>query len=415
MRRFPFFQSLAILLFLAALTVGFDVRAGALTSQDRGEQQAVAAAQGLGEGPSSKRIQMAILLDTSNSMDGLINQARGQIWKIVNEFATAQGPDGQLPDFEVALFEYGNDSLDAEGGHLRMVTPFTDDLDKVSQDLFSLTTNGGQEYCGYVLNASLERLKWSDAEEDLKLIFIAGNEPYTQGDVDPYEVAQRAIQRSITVNTIFCGAQAQGINTGWQKGARLADGSFINIDQNVAAVAVETPQDKKLAELSEKINTTYVFFGEKKDREARKRLQTGQDRAASRGGRGVAAARATAKAGRLYRSEDFDLASAIQAGRVKLEDVKPEMLPEELKDKSHEEIQEYLNTKLAQRAQIQKEIAELSAEREKFIAAALAESGEPGAETLESAVLKAVHDQAARKNIQFDKGKKRNGAGGEGN
>src|SRR5262245_44595431 len=30
------------------------------------------------------KIQMAILLDTSNSMDGLIGQARSQLWKIVN-------------------------------------------------------------------------------------------------------------------------------------------------------------------------------------------------------------------------------------------------------------------------------------------------------------------------------------------
>src|SRR5438045_3476712 len=33
------------------------------------------------------KIQMAVLLDTSNSMDGLIGQARTQLWKIVNEFA----------------------------------------------------------------------------------------------------------------------------------------------------------------------------------------------------------------------------------------------------------------------------------------------------------------------------------------
>ena len=35
-------------------------------------------------------VQIAILLDTSNSMDGLIGQAKTQLWKIVNEFAKAQ-------------------------------------------------------------------------------------------------------------------------------------------------------------------------------------------------------------------------------------------------------------------------------------------------------------------------------------
>ena len=35
-------------------------------------------------------VQIAILLDTSNSMDGLIEQAKGQLWKICNEFIKAQ-------------------------------------------------------------------------------------------------------------------------------------------------------------------------------------------------------------------------------------------------------------------------------------------------------------------------------------
>ncbi|RPI65426.1 MAG: hypothetical protein EHM44_00590, partial [Ignavibacteriales bacterium] len=34
-------------------------------------------------------IQLALLLDTSNSMDGLIDQAKSQLWKIVNELATS--------------------------------------------------------------------------------------------------------------------------------------------------------------------------------------------------------------------------------------------------------------------------------------------------------------------------------------
>ncbi|MEK7483916.1 MAG: hypothetical protein AABZ60_06265, partial [Planctomycetota bacterium] len=35
-------------------------------------------------------IQMVILLDTSGSMDGLIEQAKTQLWKIVNEFIAAK-------------------------------------------------------------------------------------------------------------------------------------------------------------------------------------------------------------------------------------------------------------------------------------------------------------------------------------
>ncbi len=132
------------------------------------------------------KIQMAILLDTSNSMDGLINQCRAQLWKIVNEFAKAR-KNGQQPELEVALFEYGNNSIDASAGYVRMVLPLTDDLDKVSDELFSLKTNGGKEYCGQVIELATARLKWSDSDQAFKCIFIAGNEAFTQGKVDAFK------------------------------------------------------------------------------------------------------------------------------------------------------------------------------------------------------------------------------------
>ena len=82
--------------------------------------------------PAAKQpvIQLAILLDTSNSMDGLIDQAKSQLWKIVDQFIAVKR-DGQRPLLQVALFEYGNDGLSAKENHIRLVLPLTDDLDKV--------------------------------------------------------------------------------------------------------------------------------------------------------------------------------------------------------------------------------------------------------------------------------------------
>ena len=56
-------------------------------------------------------IMLALLLDTSNSMDGLIDQAKSQLWKIVNELAAAKCDDGDRPNIRIALYEYGNDNL----------------------------------------------------------------------------------------------------------------------------------------------------------------------------------------------------------------------------------------------------------------------------------------------------------------
>ena len=100
---------------------------------------------------TTAKIQVAVLLDTSNSMDGLINQAKALLWKLVNELALARDSKGNIPSLELALYEYGNDGLSAEGNYIRQVSPFTNDLDFVSERLFSLTINRGSAYCEAVL------------------------------------------------------------------------------------------------------------------------------------------------------------------------------------------------------------------------------------------------------------------------
>ena len=57
--------------------------------------------------PNKPLVQIAILLDTSGSMEGLIDQARAELWSIVNEFIFAQC-GGRQPEIQVALYEYGN-------------------------------------------------------------------------------------------------------------------------------------------------------------------------------------------------------------------------------------------------------------------------------------------------------------------
>ena len=59
---------------------------------------------------SNRTVQVAILFDTSNSMDGLIDQAKARIWGIINEVNTLRY-NGQVPRIEIALYEYGTSGL----------------------------------------------------------------------------------------------------------------------------------------------------------------------------------------------------------------------------------------------------------------------------------------------------------------
>lgn len=190
--------------------------------------------------PKAKKqhIKVALLLDTSNSMDGLIDQAKAQLWEIVNELSYAKCKDDK-PNLEIALYEYGNDNLNSEEGYIRQVLAFSDDLDEIFKQLFSLTTKGGNEYCGYVINTALDQLEWKDNTNDLKFIFIAGNEPFTQGKVSYKEASKLAHNKDVTVNTIFCGDYNQGISGYWKDGADLAHGDYMAINHNRETIHVE--------------------------------------------------------------------------------------------------------------------------------------------------------------------------------
>jgi len=343
------------------------------------------------------RIEMAILLDTSGSMEGLIEQAKSQLWKIVNELALTKR-NSKTPELYVALYEYGKDSIPSEQGYIRMISPLTGDLDKISEELFILQTNGGDEYCGEVISKAVDQLKWSNNTNDLKLIFIAGNEPFTQGYVDYQESCSRAIAQGIIVNTIFCGDFQEGINTSWKDGADLADGTYMNIDQNMQVVEIPTPQDEELIQLGQQLNETYVAYGYLGE-EAKERQVTQDANAMSLSG-GTMAERTIAKSSVQYRNESWDLVDAQTEGTIELDELEEEQLPEVMKGMTPEERKEYVEKMAKKRQEIQQKISLLSEERKAFIAQ---EKKKIDENTLDTAIIQAVRQQAENKNYIFEK------------
>lgn len=343
------------------------------------------------------KIQVALLLDTSNSMDGLINQAKTQLWKVVNEFALAR-QDGKMPELEIALYEYGNDGLSRNDGYIRKVAPLTTDLDLISEELFKLTTNGGSEYCGWVIRSATEALDWSKDPDVLKLIFIAGNEPFSQGSVDYEKACRDAIAGGIVVNTIFCGNFDEGVRTHWKKGADLSDGKYFNIDQNQIVVNIDAPQDEEIRRLNDALNETYIPYGS--EGTLLKKRQLEQDSNAEYFSAAIAAQRTASKASAFYQNTSWDLVDAVQGGAVDLKKIDPEELPQEMQEMTLTEKENFVSAKAKERQEIQEKIKALDLERRKYIAAKQREQSVDG--TLDSAIIKALHEQAAEKNYRFD-------------
>ncbi len=344
-------------------------------------------------------VQIAVLLDTSSSMSGLIEQAKTQLWKLVNEFITAK-QDGKTPVVQVALYEYGKSSLEGRENWIRQIQPLTRDLDKVSEDLFALTTNGGDEYCGAVIQRATKDLAWDANPKVYKAIFIAGNEPFTQGPVDSKQSCQQAIAKGIIVNTIHCGGEAQGIAEHWNQGALLADGKYLVIDQNQAIVHIEAPQDQEIVKLNEELNKTYINYGSAAPM-AKARQMAQDSNAAAKAESGAEVQRTLTKVSGNYFNATWDLVDACKQKDFDITKVNEADLPEEMKKMTLDERKAYLATKTAERAEIQKKVLTLNKEREAFVSTKRKESAKT--DTLDTAMTKALRAQAEKKGIAWEK------------
>lgn len=321
-----------------------------------------------------RKIQIAILFDTSGSMDGLIDQAKSTIWKIVNT-ASKMTEKGKAPLLEIALYDYGNDEIKTPNW-IRKRTDLIADLDSISGQLFSLRTNGGEEYCAAVIESSVNDLKWSTKPSDLRMIYIAGNEPFNQGPIDYKKILKMAATKNIVVNTIYCGPYDQGVREFWYDGSLFSQGTYFNIDSDQKVPQINTPYDQQIITENDSLNKTYVGYGSAGTLRFGKQAE--EDNNAKLQGVAVMSERAAAKSNSNYKNASWDLVDGFEQGNVKLDSIREQDLPKELKGKSKEEQIKYIEQKKAERIRYQNNISELSKKREAYIEAELKKISESG-------------------------------------
>ena len=335
------------------------------------------------------QVELVFVLDTTGSMGALLDGAKKKIWAIASEIARGK----PSPRLKVGLVAY----RDKGDVYVTKVTDLNEDLDKVYRELLAFKADGGGDAPENVrqgLHDALTKISWSKEKATLRIMFLVGDAPahldYT--DVPTIEeLCLTAVKAGIIVNTVRCGPDPE---TGrmWKQIADKSEGSFFSIDQTGGVVAIATPFDKELGDLSDKLGGTVLAFGDGRRKAA---VATGE--AAARAYAPEAKAdRAVAKAASARHSED-DLIDGIREKRVKLEELKEEQLPEDLKKLPSEERKAYVEKKSKEREELRAKIGELSKKRDEFLADELKKRG--AKDSFDSSVLEALSEQAAKKGI----------------
>lgn len=348
------------------------------------------------------KIQVAILLDVSGSMNGLIEQAKAQLWNMVNTLGKAKCDGAVSPKIEIALYEYGRSSNAVKEGYVKQINSFISDLDSLSENLFSLKTFGGDEFCGQVIYTSLQQLQWDAAPENYKVIFIAGNEDFLQGSLHYSKACTEAKTKGVIVNTIYCGDSMQGLREHWNLAGECGNGSFTCINQNAKAEDIPTPYDSLLITLNGNLNNTYVSYGYSGAAYFAKQATIDSKNAQASKKQQIARIKTKANS-KVYDNASWDLVDAKAKGKLDEVIADKNTLPDSLKNRSKEEIKVIVEEKSRQRAAVNQQINELTAKREVYIIEERKKIAATKQEnTLETEVEKIIKEQARRYKMMIE-------------
>lgn len=250
-----------------------------------------------------------------------------------------------------------------------------------------------------MIQRAVQELAWDASPQVYKAIFIAGNEPFTQGKVNYAASCKAAIAQGIIVNTIHCGDEVIGTNTKWKDGAELADGKYMVIDQNRAVVALPAPQDAEIARLGVELNQTYLAYGREGAAGAQRQAKQEANVAALAPASGAAVQRAVTKSSTHYRNASWDLVDAAKETNFAVAKLKSDELPAEMRKLNASERKAYIEQKAKERGELQAKISKLNSDREKYLAAQ--SKKEAGTNTLDAAIIGAVRNQGQKRGLRF--------------
>ena len=348
------------------------------------------------------KVDVVFVLDTTGSMSGLIQTAKEKIWSIATTMASAQ----PTPEIRIGLVAY----RDRGDQYVTKTVDLSDDLDSVYSTLMDFEANGGgdtPESVNAALYDAVHNMSWSEGGQAYQVIFLVGDAPphMDYNEVRYPAIVASALEKGIVVNTIQCGNIATTVQP-WTQIASLGHGNFFQVEQAGGAVAFTTPFDEEIAKLSAKLDDTRLYYGTEEEKERMLEKVAAADKFeasasyASRARRGVFNATAGGRANLIGENE---LVDAVASGEVELEELEPDALPEALKPMAPEEQRAYVAQLADERAELKRQIQELSADRDDYLAKKVEEAGGMK-DSLDQKLYDAVREQAGKAGLEYENG-----------
>ena len=347
------------------------------------------------------KIEVVFVLDTTGSMSGLINAAKEKIWSIASTMASAQN----TPDIKMGIVAY----RDRGDTYVTKNIALSTDLDSMYAKLMELQADGGgdtPESVNQALDDAINKMSWSDDQQVYKVVFLVGDAPAHmdyQDDVKYPQTIAVAKQKGIIINTIQAG-DAHDTAKVWQHLASLGQGDYFQVEQTGNAIAIATPYDKKMAELSAKLDNTRLYYGDK-DKKVKQQSKVAATRKLHKEASEESLARRaefnSAPSGKTNFLGDGELVEAISSGRVDLSSIAKEELPKNLQEMDVATQKVLIQQKAKERETLQDEIKQLAEKRNGYLKTEIAKAGGKK-DSLDAKIYGSIRSQAKEKGLLYD-------------
>jgi Mg-chelatase subunit ChlD/predicted house-cleaning noncanonical NTP pyrophosphatase (MazG superfamily) len=342
--------------------------------------------------PQRDRVEVVFALDTTGSMADLIDGAKRKIWSIASTIVDAN-PDADIAMALVAYRDRGDE-------YIVQTTPLSEDIQGLYGKLIRLQADGGgdtPESVNEALDKAVSGMQWSSGEHVRRIVFLVGDAPphmdYAQERQYP-AILKQANERKIVVNAVQAGNLEETIPV-WKEIAQYGHGRYIAIPQSGGEITVIiTPYDDGILELQHALDQSVLPYGNRE-----KQAETGtkmREKAAAPSSVQIDNSKYYSK--RSARKEVItgggDLIADIANKAIELERVKDEELPEVLKGKSKEEIQSWIESKLAERRTLEAQMSALISKRDAFVVSEEEKAAKPDArDSFDKAVENTLKEQ----------------------
>ncbi len=340
------------------------------------------------------RIEVVFVVDTTGSMAGFISAAKEKIWSI----ATTLSKSEPAPEIRIGLLGY----RDRGDEYVTKLTPLSTDLDGIYRELMAFQADGGNdapESVNQALHEAVHNIGWSTDKSVCRIIYLVGDAPpHMDYDDDvPYRsTCLLAAEKGILINTIQCGSMAETTPV-WSEIADNGKGVYAAIEQQGGAITPETPFDAKLAELSQRLDATRIYYGDSSAREKQGVQWRNQARIYEDASVRSLAQRAVfncTSSGLCNFAGHQELVTDVLGGKTLLKDLDVSELPEELHGKTPDELEALILSKDAERRSLQKEVLDIGEQRGKWLVEELKREGKEPPE-LDRIIFDSIRTQLA--------------------